>query len=149
MRHAIVHALSRQVVFQLDGNHRDAIDRQHHIDAVLVLFRIMPLTDALANVLPIMFDGLFIEGGFRLEIADLEIHAAMPEAMTENGDKTIRKDSIFKAFVELAQRIRIALALETLPHDRLCFFDEYFYKTSSLCKKFTSCFGGKIISDNL
>ena len=50
----VIHGLSCQLVFQFDGDDRDAVDGKEHINAVLVLLRIMPLPDALTNILLIV-----------------------------------------------------------------------------------------------
>ena len=56
----IVDALAGQLVLQLNGDDGDAIDRQHHVDGVVVGGRVMPLPDALADVLVIMPHGHLI-----------------------------------------------------------------------------------------
>ena len=53
----IVHALAGELVLQLDGHHWDAVHRQHHVHAVVVLPRVVPLADTLADVLAIVLDG--------------------------------------------------------------------------------------------
>jgi hypothetical protein len=79
----------------------------------------MPLTDALADILLVMLHCQVIEGRFRLEIADLEIHSTVPKAMSQDRNKTIGLHSIFKALVKLPQWVRIALLLKALPYQRL------------------------------
>ena len=118
---AVVDALAGQLILQLDGNDRDAIDRQHHIHTVLVLAGIVPLPDALADILLIVSDRRLIEGGFRLEITDLEVHATMLETVAQNRHQAILLDGILKTLIELAVHIRIALPLKPLPHDGLGF----------------------------
>ena len=116
----IVHALPGKLVLQLNGNNGDAVDRQHHINAVIVLFGIVPLADALADILPVMLDRHIIQRGFRLEITHTELDATVLKAMAEDGDNAIIGYCVLKGFIKLLLRVGVALFLKPLPRNRLC-----------------------------
>ena len=84
LRLRVVDGLPRELVLQLDGDDRDAVDGEHHVDRIPVLLRVMPLADALADILPIAPHREVIERALRAEIADAELHAAMPESVPQH-----------------------------------------------------------------
>ena len=101
--------LSPQLVLEFDCDDGNAVDRQHHIHAVAVLRRVMPLADALAGVRLIFLDQFAVEGGFRPEIADAEIDAVILEAVAENMDESAFRHHVLKAFEKALFRIAVGL----------------------------------------
>ena len=120
----IIDALAGQLILQFNRYHRNTVDRQHHIHRIMILCRIMPLSDTLADILIVMLHGNLVQRGFRLEIADLEIHPTVLEAMPKNRQNTIHLYCIFKHLIEFLVWIRVALLFKALPHNRLRRFHE-------------------------
>ena len=57
----VIHALPLVLVLQLKGKDGDAVDRQHHIDAVVVFGGVIPLPVAGDDILLIKFKGGLIQ----------------------------------------------------------------------------------------
>ena len=115
----VVDTLAGQLVFQLQRHHRDTVDRQHHIHAVVVFVGVMPLADALADVLLVVAVRGGVQGGFRLEIADAEFHAAITEPVAQHRNQAIGVHRVLKGFIKFALRFHLALAHKPLPGDGL------------------------------
>ena len=115
----VVDVLPRNLVLQLDGNDGDTVDRQHHIYAVAAVFGVVPLADALADILLIVSYRRIVQRGLRLEVADTEVDTPVLEAVPQHRNKAIVLHGIFKRLVEFLFRISVTLLLQTLPRNRL------------------------------
>ena len=85
----------------------------------MVLLGVVPLADALADVLLVALHRHIIQRGFRLEVADTEINTTVLEAVAQHGDKAVVLHGILKCFVEFLFGVAVALLLQSLPRHRL------------------------------
>jgi len=120
----IVHRLAGVLVLQLQRKQGDAVEHQHHIHTLVVLGRIMPLPNHIADVLLIQGICRFVEMAFRLEVAHAERDAPMLEAMAQHTDEAIRIAGIIESKAELFDRIALAHAFKARPFARLGGLDE-------------------------
>ena len=113
---AVAYILTAQLVLELDGHDRDPVDGQHHVHAVAVIRRVVPLPDALAGVGLVFLDQFLVEGGLRPEEADAEVDAPVLEAVTQHIDKAVLDHLVIEALEEALFRVVSALPDEPLPH---------------------------------
>ena len=121
---AVFDALPGQLILEFQAENRDAVDGEHHIDAVVVAFGIVPLADALAAILTIFLHEFGVEGGFRAEEADFQVIAAVFETVPQNMEDSIHLNRLFKAFVEVLAGLFVALFFQPRPCSRLGALDE-------------------------
>ena len=119
---SIVHILSGQLILQFDSHQGDTVDSQHHIYAVLVFGTVMPLADALADVLAIIGGGHLVQFCLRLEVNDLKFLATVLEAVAQHIHKAVHIHGILECLVELPLRIALAALLKQCPGNRLSRF---------------------------
>ena len=85
----------------------------------MVPLGIVPLPDALADILLVVLNGKVIQFGFRLEIAHTEADTAMLETIAQHGDKPVLSDGVFKRLVELAHWVDGTHTFKAFPCHRL------------------------------
>ena len=68
----VLHALAGELVLQLEGKYRDAVHGKDHIHGILIVCAVMPLADAVEDVLLIVFHVRLVEAGLRHEVAYTE-----------------------------------------------------------------------------
>ena len=115
----VLNALTGELVLQLKCKHRDTIDRKNHIHGIFVCCAVMPLTDAVENILLIVFRVGLVQRGLRHEIAYLKGHAPVFEAMAQHIQDTIHVTCIVECCTEFAHGIHSIHVDKTLPCLRL------------------------------
>ena len=120
----VIDGLAGKLIFQLNRHNRNAVQRQHHINGVIVRFRIMPLPDALADILLVIFHCQCVQSRLRCKIADRELNAAMLEAVAQHFNQTDLLHGAIERLVELADRIDVAHPLKATPCHWLAAFYE-------------------------
>ena len=78
---SVIDGLAGELIFQFDCHNRNAVQRQHHINRIVVCLRVMPLPDALADILFIILHRQCVQGRLRCKIADGELNTTMLEAV--------------------------------------------------------------------
>ena len=116
---AVADVLSAKLVLEFDGHDGYAVDGQHHVHAVAVLRRVVPLADALAGVRLVLFRQVVVEGGFGLEVADAEVDAPVLEAVAQDMDEAVLGHLVLEALVEALLRVAVGLFYESFPVLRL------------------------------
>lgn len=99
--HRVGNVLPFELVFEFEGDDRDAVDGQDHIDGVMVFEGIGELAGDAENVGTPEFLGGGVEVGFGLEKADADADAHIEDAVAKDGNKTVGRDAIFQAAAEL------------------------------------------------
>ena len=84
----------------------------------------MPLPDALADILTIVFDGHIVQGGLRLEVTHPELDPPVLEPVAQDADQAVVLHRILKGLVEFLLRVGVALLFKPLPLDGLGGLDE-------------------------
>ena len=84
----------------------------------------MPLPDALADILTIVFDGHIVQGGLRLEVTHPELDPPVLEPVAQDADQAVVLHRILKGLVEFLLWVGVALLFKSLPLDGLGGFDE-------------------------
>lgn len=120
----VLHALAGELVFQLKGEHGDAVDGEHHIHAVFVFGAVMPLAHALEDVLPVVGGGGFVEGGFRLKIAHAERHAPVFEPVAQDMQNAVHVTGVLEREAKPLFRLRGVHIAKALPGFRLAVLDK-------------------------
>nr|WP_288612907.1 hypothetical protein [uncultured Victivallis sp.] len=121
---AVFDALPGQLILEFQAENRDAVDGEHHVDAVVVAFGIVPLADALTAILMIFLHEFGVEGGFRAEEADFQVIAAVFETVPQDMEDSVHLNRFFKAFVEVLAGLFVALFFQPRPCSRLGALDE-------------------------
>jgi len=116
---AVGHALTRELVLQFQGDHGNAIHRQHHIDGVMVVGAVCKLPCALQDVGVIAFHQILIEVAARLEVAELDGHASVLDTVAQHVNQSVVGDIRLKHLVKLVSRLVAVKVQIALPHLRL------------------------------
>ena len=111
----VFHILAGELVLQLKGKHGNTVDRQQHIHRVIVHRAVMPLADAMEDVLLIVGGIGFIQGGFRHEVAHPEGNAPVLEAVAQHIQHAHHIAGIVERDAELALRVDGIHADKALP----------------------------------
>ena len=98
----VVHRLAGVLVFQFEGEHRDAVDGQHHVHAVVGVGGIEPLAVAGDLIGRVLLRCRQIQTGLRPEKADAKAHAPVLEAWRS----TCSSPSISQAVLKARQNFR-------------------------------------------
>ena len=116
----ILHALPGHLVLQFEGEHRDAVHRQYHIDRLVrIPFRVVPLPIHLNPVLGIQVDGGLVQRGLRFEIAYPEGNAQVLEPVPDDADNTVADAGVMELQAKLPLGIDLVLEAEPCPRLRL------------------------------
>ena len=89
------------LVFQLEGEHGDAVHGDDHIYGFLAVRRVVPLPVDSDLVGGVVVECGLVEGGFRLKIADTERNAPVLEAISQDGQQPVHFHGILKRICEL------------------------------------------------
>ena len=111
----VVHGLAGVLVFQLEGEHRDTVDGQHHVHAVVGVGGIEPLAVAGDLIGRVLLRRRLVQAGLRPEIADAKAHAPVLEAVAQHLQQPVHMASCFKGLTELPLRLRLVLHDEARP----------------------------------
>ena len=112
---AVVGILAGVLVFQLEGEHGDAVHRQHHVHALVALGGVEPLAVAADLVRRVKLRRRLIQARLRLEIAHAEGDAPVLEAVAQHRHQAVRVTGVVKGADELCHRVDRVRALETRP----------------------------------
>ena len=104
----IVHVLAGVLVFQFQGENGDAVEHQHHIHGFVVIRRVVPLANHIANVLLIKGSCRLVQMGLRAEIAHPEGNAPVLETVTQHGNQAVGITGIVECDAEFADRVTVA-----------------------------------------
>ena len=111
----VVHRLSGVLVFQLKGEHRDAVEHQHHIHALFRISREIPLAVALDGVCRPLGGRRLIQGRFRLKIAHPKTQSAMLETVAQDREQTFRLAGGVERRAEFPHRVHLIGVFKTRP----------------------------------
>ena len=120
----VFHALAGELVLQLKCKHRNTVDYQNHIHRILVCCTVIPLANAMENVLLIMICVCLVQRGLRHEIAYSEGNASVLEAMAQHIQNAVHVACIIECSTEFAHGIHSVHVNKTLPCLRLRCLDE-------------------------
>ena len=115
----IVHRLAGVLVFQLEGKHRDAVDGQHHVHAVVGVSGIEPLAVAGDLIGRVLLRRHLVQAGLRPEITDAKAHAPVLEAVAQHLQQPVHITGSVEGKAELPLRLRLVLHDEARPLLRL------------------------------
>ncbi len=115
LRFGVINILPGVLVFQLKGKHRYTIDGQHHINRIMALHRIKPLTITGDFILRIQISVFLIQARFRLEITYFESYAPVLETVPQNIQQTVSIAGIVKGQTKLFLRLHLILINKSGP----------------------------------
>ena len=125
LRDGVIDGLPGELILQFQRNQRNTVDREHHVHALFgVAGAVVPLPDALADVLFVPGKGELVQLGFRFEIDDPEFLPPMLETMTKDVDQAVHIHGVLKGAVELCLGIALAALLKEIPGHRLSILHE-------------------------
>lgn len=113
--HRVVCGLAGVLVFQLQGEHGDAVDRQHHVHALVDRGGIEPLSVAGDLVGSVQGSGRGMQLRFWLEIADLEGDAPVFEPVVQHMDQPVHLAGVVKGQAELPRGVHLVPVDEPQP----------------------------------
>ncbi len=120
LTHCVLDVLSLELVLQFEGEQRDAVDPEEHVHAQLFRFSaVMPLADAVEDVLPVVRRVRFVETGFRHEITDAEGDPAVLEAVAQDVQHAVHIACVIERETEFLFGIGRVHVPEALPRLRL------------------------------
>ena len=111
----IVRALSRKLILKLNCSKRNSIHGKHKVNRIIVFCGIMPLADAMANILLVVLKSSLVQRIFRLKIAYFEFNSQMLKSVTQNRQHSVIINSVLKALVKLMLRVVGIHLLKTSP----------------------------------
>ena len=120
----ILNALAGELVLQLECKNGDTVDRKNHIHGILVYCAVMPLTNAVENILLVVFCVGLVQRGLRHEIAYLERNASVFEAMAQNIQNAAHVTCVVECGTEFTHGIHSVHVNKTLPRFRLGCLDK-------------------------
>ena len=106
-------------VFQLEGEHGNAVHRQHQIHRIVALGRIEPLAVAADAVFPIQRRRRPVQRGLRLKIAHAEGNAPVLEPVPQHRDEAVHLAGIAERRAELPNGVHLVRVLKPRPRLRL------------------------------
>ena len=115
----VLNALTGELVLQLKCKHRDTIDRKNHIHGIFVCCAVIPLSDAVENILLIVFRIGLVQRGLRHEIAYFERNASVFKTVAQHIQHTVHVAGIVERCAEFAHGIHRVHINKTLPCLRL------------------------------
>ena len=111
----IIHRLAGVLVFQFKGEHRDAIEHQHHIHALFRVGREVPLAIALDGVGRPLGSRRLIQGRLRLKIAHPKTQTTVLEAVAQDREQPIRLAGGVERRAELPHRVKLIGIFKSRP----------------------------------
>ena len=111
----VVNILSRVLIFEFECKHRYTINCNNHINRIIGINRIVPLTITSNLILFIQLECCLIEAGFGLKIANPERNASMFKAVTKNRNQSIHITCRIECITELSFGIYCVLRLKSSP----------------------------------
>ena len=97
--------LPGELIFQFQCNHRDTVDRKHHVDGVRVARRIVELPGTAQNIGFIAFQCFGVQPGFRLEVAHSQFAAHILDAVAQDMEQSLIGDGRFQPMIQLLGRL--------------------------------------------
>ena len=116
---AVLHALPFQLVLQFYGHHGDAVQRQHHINSVVVLCRVGELACTGQYVLMVFLYQFFVFVRRWLEVGKSKFNATVFHSLTQNVYQTEVGDILLEDGVKLLLGPLAVHILIPLPRLRL------------------------------
>ena len=98
--HRVVDVLPHVLILEFERDQGEAVERQDHVDRVVVLRRIGELTRAPQDVAAIQFRLRRVELGHGLEIAQIDLDAHVLNAVFERVDQAVVFDRLLDAMIE-------------------------------------------------
>lgn len=120
----VLHALPRELVLQLEGKDRDAVDRQKHVHTVPVVGAVVPLPDAVKNILPVVLSVGLIQAGLRQKVAHPEADAPVLEAVAQHVEHAVHVAGVVEGQAELPFRVHRVHIHKALPGPGLAVLNE-------------------------
>ena len=120
----VLYILTCQLVLQFQRHHRDAVDRQYHIDGVMVQRGVSELARTLYNILLILQVQLLVERACWFEIHQLELKAQVVDAVAQYPYQTTLMNLVLQHIVKAVFRLGTILLLIQIPFLRLCQTEE-------------------------
>lgn len=120
----VLHALPHELVFQLEGKDRDAVDRQEQIHAVPIVGAVMPLPDAVKDILPVVLCVGLIQAGFRQKVAHPKADAPVLEAVAQHVEHAVHVAGVVEGQTELPLRVYGVHIHKALPGPGLAVLNE-------------------------
>ena len=111
----VVGVLAGVLVFQLEGEHGDAVHRQHHVHALVALGAVEPLAIDAHPVGGVLRGGQRVQPRLRPEKAHAEGDAPMFEAVAQHRHQAVHVDGVVQRQHELAHGVDRIRALEPRP----------------------------------
>ena len=76
--------LSRELILQFNGDERNAIQGENHINRVVVVGGICELSGALQDILMVAFHQVSVQVAARLEVAEPDCHASVLDSIAQH-----------------------------------------------------------------
>ena len=111
----IIHRLAGALVFQFKGEHRDAVEHQHHIHTLFCIGGEVPLAIALDGVCRPLGSRRLIQGRLRLKIAHPKTQSTVLEAVAQDREQSLRLASRVERCAELPHRIHLIGVFKSRP----------------------------------
>ena len=97
--------LPGELIFQFQCNHRDTVDRKHHINGVRVARRIAELPGTAQNIGFVAFECFGVQPGFRLEVARPQFAAHILDAVAQDMEQPLIGDGSLQPVIQLFYRL--------------------------------------------
>ena len=111
----IICILSSKLAFQLHRHYRNTIEKQHNINAVFVLQRIVELSCTMQNIGSILCLTGFIDGGFRFPKYCTEFDTTVSKSLTQHFEQSHHFHLTTKTVNDLTLTVRTIDFLKPLP----------------------------------
>lgn len=111
----VLHVLPVERVLELRREDRDAVQEEHHIEALLVLFAEPELADDREQVRRVQTTGLLVQAAGRPEVRQAELAARVLEALAEHGQRSPAFDLRGQALQELVLDAHAMMLGDLLP----------------------------------
>ena len=111
----IIHRLAGALVFQFKGEHRDAVEHQHHIHTLFCIGGEVPLAIALDGVCRPLGSRRLIQGRLRLKIAHPKTQSTVLEAVAQDREQSLRLASRVERRAELPHRVKLIGIFKSCP----------------------------------
>ena len=96
LSNGIISILSGELVFQLHRYNRNAINKQHNINAVFVIGRIVQLTGAVQHISRILLLCSLVDRGFGLPVNYTKSNPSVLKAVAKHGKQPERSNLLAK-----------------------------------------------------
>ena len=111
----IIHRLAGALVFQFKGEHRDAVEHQHHIHTLFCIGGEVPLAIALDGVCRPLGSRRLIQGRLRLKIAHPKTQSTVLEAVAQDREQPLRLAGGVERRAELPHRVHLIGVFKSRP----------------------------------